>query len=192
MHLGSMWCCFSRECTRVCQRIHGGTLLMVQSMKRRMEISKVRTGAGNAAQRQQSGHKSCQLMIFTLSQSHSWCTTFSKCTSHIRSKNSSETWIECESHNRLVRNIKITWIGHMRRVHAYSHDARVCTCIDAVNVQGVRRKHRAGRRKTDLIGWFWYVMCSLGYSRICNDTKRTWVWITDMMLRALASHLASE
>ena len=57
--------------------------------------------------------------------------------------------------------------------------------------RGVWMKHRAGRRKTDLIGWFWCVMCSLGYSRICNETKRTRVRITDEMWTcAMVSHVA--
>ncbi len=53
-------------------------------------------------------------------------TALSKRISHIRSKNRSETWIECESHNSHDHKIKITRLGHIYRVHAYSQDAKEC------------------------------------------------------------------
>ncbi len=121
------------------------------------------------------------------------CTTSPKCNSHIRSNNSSETGIQCESRDSHDHKIKDNLIrAHVPSACIFSgcqsvHMHRCSQCA------GVWRKHRAGRRKTDLIGWFWCVMCSLGYSRICNDTKRARVWITDRMWTcALVLHLAPE
>jgi hypothetical protein len=98
-----------------------------QSMHRRWQSSTLTAGENNKHVKYK----------YTLNHSHNpACTAFSKRTSHITSKNSSETWIVCESHNSHDHKIKITCIEHMRRVHAYSQDASVCTCIDAVNGQG--------------------------------------------------------
>ncbi len=57
-----------------------------------------------------------------------------------------------ESSANLTADMATRSIGHMCRVHAYSQDARVCTCIDAVNVQGCV-KEAQNRKEENRFDW---------------------------------------
>ncbi len=132
--------------------------------------------------------KSWQESIFTESQSYSCVCDVIKVhqSHHIKEQFRNVHWVRISQQPWPQDRVNFIW--------AHVPSACILSGCQSVHMHrcsaGVWRKHRAGRRKTDLIGWFWCVMCSLGYSRICNDTKRTWVWMTDMMwMLALALHL---
>ncbi len=131
---------------------------------------KVCTGAGNAVQWPQSRIRttsrinihqsqswSCMYDVFKVHQSHH----ISKQLSNVNCVRISQQTCPQDQDNLTCAHVPSACIfSGCQSVHMH----RCSQCAG-----GVWRKHRAGRRKTDLIGWFWCVMCSLGYSRICNE-----------------------